>query len=382
MDSADPTDTPDPTDLADTPDPTDLADTTPLPPDDPYAIETLLKSWYDNFNENTDQSYLTADYDLLADGSPEHPDALPHEAYLDVRYGPYSRNRLDFYRAKEAAGVTPVAVFIHGGGYVAGDKNQVHKPTTDIDRFLEDGISVASIVYRWAYKDHEKALGASIPNDIGETHDVNGTRLDYIMRDCARAIQFLRYKAAEWGIDKSRIGAFGGSAGAACAMWVATIPDLANPTAADPVLRESTYLTVVGHNNSQVTNDFTRWPELLDMPEDFVFSMVGPKAQGLSHMTIEDQAETVLGKELSSILDYYEHLGPDGPAIYSSNGNEDSDETTIKTSGEVIHHPRGHVALHERCVAMGLECAIKTKILNSGYQGDLIKFMIEQLNKP
>ncbi len=357
-------------------------DVNKLPPDDPYDVNKLLETWYDDFNEGTDQSYLSADYELLPGGSTLHPDAVAHEAHLEVHYGPHKRNRLDFYRVKGATGPTPVAVFIHGGGYINGDKDQVHKPVTDIDRFLADGISVASIIYRWSYKDVDKALTASKPNDIGEQHDVNGTRLDYIHRDCARAIQFLRYKADEWGIDKTRLGAFGGSAGAACALWVATIPDLADATAADPVLKESTDLIVVGHSNSQPTMNFTRWPELLDLPAPFVFDLVGPKAQALGQMSVDDQIDTELGKQLSSVLDYYENLGPGGPAIYSVNGSKDSDETTITTAGEVIHHPRGHVAIYERCVEMGLECAIKTKLLDSGYSGDLVKFMIEQLNKP
>jgi len=351
-------------------------------PLDPYAVATLLKHWFDDYNKGTDQSYLTAKYELLADGSPEHPDALPHEAHLDVSYGPFTRNKLDFYRAKGVEGPTPVAVYIHGGGYIGGDKSQIHQPVTTLDRFLKAGISVASVNYRWAYKDPVKALQAPKPNDIGEVHDENGTRLDFILRDCARAIQFLRYKAADWGIDKSRIGAYGGSAGAGCAMWIATIPDLANPKASDPVLKESTQLVVVGHTNSQVTMNFPAWPELLDMPKDFVFEMVGPKAQSLGQMTLDDQVETVEGKQLCSILDYYAQLGPEGPALYVQNSKPDSDETEIESSGDVIHHPRGGVALYERCVDMGLECVIKTQIIDSGYQGDVVTFMMEQLTKP
>jgi acetyl esterase/lipase len=39
----------------------------------------------------------------------------------DVTYGPHPRHRLDIYRPK-GGGLTPVLVFVHGGGFVRGDK--------------------------------------------------------------------------------------------------------------------------------------------------------------------------------------------------------------------------------------------------------------------
>jgi hypothetical protein len=351
------------------------------PPVDPLAFETLLEHWFDDYNKGTDQSYLTAAYETLPDGHSDHPLAVAHEVYSDVAYGPFNRNRLDFYRVKNATKATPVAVFIHGGGFKGGDKSQVNKPPTDIDRLLKEGISVAGIIYRWAYKDSELAKLQTNPQGTGDVHNVNGARLDTIFRDCARAIQFLRFKAEEWNIDKSAIGAWGGSAGAGCAMWIGTTPDLANPNAGDPVLRESSRLTVVGHNNGQVTYNWPRWPELLNMDKDFVYGHIRYDAERLAQLSLEDQSDTQLGKELSSILDYYEHLGPDGPAIYTVNAKQDSDESTIEKSGDVIHHPRGHVAIYDRCVEMGLTCEIKTKLKNSNYKGSLIDFFIEQLIK-
>ena len=53
----------------------------------------------------------------------------------------------------------------------------------------------------------------------------------------------------------------------------------------------------------------------------------------------------------------------------------------FKKSSEVIHHPRGHVALYKKCVAEGLTCEIDTKIEDSGYKGDVVSFMVEQLSK-
>ena len=57
------------------------------------------------------------------------------------------------------------------------------------------------------------------------------------MLDGARAIQFLRLKAKELGIDPARIAACGNSAGAGIALWAGFHDDLADPGSADPVLR-------------------------------------------------------------------------------------------------------------------------------------------------
>jgi acetyl esterase/lipase len=62
------------------------------------------------------------------------------------------------------------------------------------------------------------------------------------MEDVARAVQFVRSKAREWNLDPDRIAAFGGSAGAHLAAWVALHDDLARPGSEDPIERCSSRL--------------------------------------------------------------------------------------------------------------------------------------------
>ena len=54
------------------------------------------------------------------------------------------------------------------------------------------------------------------------------------LEDAARALQFVRSKAAQWNLDKQRIGASGGSAGACSALWLAFHDDMADPNSQDP----------------------------------------------------------------------------------------------------------------------------------------------------
>lgn len=338
-------------------------------------IHALLETWFDDFNADTDQSYLDEPHTVELEGDPGLKNVAPHEFRRDVHYGPHGRNLLDIWLPKGVTGPTPIAVYVHGGGFKSGDKS----PVKEVARFLDAGIAVASIIYRWSYKTESAALLAPKPNDIGDVHEINGTRMDYIFRDSARAVQFIRYRATEWNIDPERIGAWGGSAGGACVMWVGTIPDLADPKASDPVLRESTRLRAVGHRTGQATGNWSRWPELLGMSEDFVFGHIREHAGRTLQITLEDQIITPEGRELSEVVDYYEHIGLTDVAIFTDNSREDTDEAAIENENEVVHHPRAHVAIYERCVAMGLTCVIHTQSLKSDYVGDVYDFLIEEL---
>src|SRR5687767_13529665 len=44
--------------------------------------------------------------------------------HADVAYGPHERNKIDLYLA-ESKTPTPLVLFIHGGGFRAGDKSSV-----------------------------------------------------------------------------------------------------------------------------------------------------------------------------------------------------------------------------------------------------------------
>ena len=57
--------------------------------------------------------------------------------------------------------------------------------------------------------------------------------------DSQRAIRMLRARADEWGIDKSRIGFMGFSAGGELAVLASTKYDAGNASAADPIERQS-----------------------------------------------------------------------------------------------------------------------------------------------
>lgn len=151
----------------------------------------------------------------------------------DVPYGGHPRQVLDFYPAKSDK-PTPVVFYIHGGGWQGGDKKINPKG------FNDKGISVVAINYRYVKQAVELKVEPPVKAPL---------------EDAARALQFTRSKAAEWNLDKTRIGATGGSAGGCSSLWLAFHPDLADPQSDDPIARESTRLYCAAVNGAQVSLD-------------------------------------------------------------------------------------------------------------------------------
>lgn len=170
---------------------------------------------------------------------PRSPSAstTPEPTKSDVAYGPHAKNVLHFWKA-ESESPTPLVLYIHGGGWMGG--NRLSGLAGVLPDYLKAGISVASVEYRF------------IPEAIadGVTPPVKAP-----LHDAARALQFVRSKAAEWNIDKQKIAASGGSAGACTSLWLAFHDDLADPKSTDPVARESTRLMCAAVSGAQTTLD-------------------------------------------------------------------------------------------------------------------------------
>jgi acetyl esterase/lipase len=211
----------------------------------------------------------------------------------NVAYGSHPRQVLDFYQAKSDE-PTPVVFYIHGGGWQGGDKK------TNPKAFLDKGISVVAINYRYVRNGVEEKVEPPVKASLG---------------DATRALQFVRSKAAEWNLDKKRIGATGGSAGACSSLWLAFHDDMADPKSDDPVARESTRLYCAAVNGAQVSLDPK---ELREWMPNYGY---GAHAFGLPNFqSLIDSREEVLKwiKEYSPI----EHVSKDDPPIALFYGGE------------------------------------------------------------
>ncbi len=181
-------------------------------------------------------------------GRKEKPKNIaPPATYENVKYGPWDRNVLDVWMPQSKQ-PTPLIVYIHGGGFIGGSKEQVRQ-TKNVQQALDHGVAFAAIQYRFRY-----------PDD-GDTSDPQRAGLPNILRDSARAIQFLRYHAKDYNLDPARIACYGGSAGAGTSIWLAFRDDLADPANPDPVLRESSRISAAGMLNGQFTYDLSQWDD-------------------------------------------------------------------------------------------------------------------------
>lgn len=205
---------------------------------------------------------------------------------LNVPYGEHPRQVLDFY-APVSDKPTPVVLYIHGGGWQNGDKRISPKV------YLEAGIAVVAINYRYVRHGVEAQLEPPVIAPL---------------QDAARALQFIRSKAADWNLDKQRIGATGGSAGGCSSLWLAFHPDMAQPDSSDPIARESTRLFCAAVNGAQVSLDPR---ELREWMPNYMY---GAHAFGLPNFAaLIEQREKVLPwiKKYSPI----EHVSADDPPV-------------------------------------------------------------------
>lgn len=250
---------------------------------------------------------------------------LIEPTHENLSYGPHKMNVLDFWKA-DGEGPRPLLVYIHGGGWIGGDKK------TSIDRirpFLDKGISYAAVNYRLTGE-------ASLPAPV---------------HDAARAIQFIRSKAKEWNINTDRIALTGGSAGACTSMWILLHDDLADPKSDDPVLRESTRVTAAAVGGGQTSID----PKVIE-------PWLGPNV--LKHRMIamavgESSIESALKNyekhhELYVEFSPYNHLTKDDPPLLMTYGNDMT--LPSKNAGHGIHHPVYGVKMKEKADKVGHEC--------------------------
>lgn len=155
--------------------------------------------------DEIDETYLCRTLDEIP-ASPMIPqrylDAIPHK-HLDLAYGTDSDlQKLDLYLPEEPKEDVPLVMFIHGGGFIAGDKRDMQ--VCVYWGLLNSGYAVASINYRLA-------PAVKFPEPV---------------RDCKQALRYLKANAAQYGIDPTRIGVAGNSAGGYYTLMTALTPNI------------------------------------------------------------------------------------------------------------------------------------------------------------
>jgi len=319
-----------------------------------FALGTLFALGGGQAQEKKDEKK-----DVKKDEKKVEPKKLPEPSIpptaAKVSYGPHERNVLDFWQAKSDK-PTPLVFCIHGGGWRNGDKSNYYGR---VKMYLDNGISVVTINYRL------------IPADASKADTTPPVKAP--LEDATRALQFVRSKAKEWNIDKARIGATGGSAGACSSLWLAFHDDMADPKSDDPVKRESTRLFCAATDGAQVSLD----PKVnRDWIPNYTY---GAHAFGLKSLDEVEQQRDKLAdwiKEYSPIA----HVTKDDPPIGLYYGGPKEVKPGDKDP-DPTHSPTLGIKLTEKLKATGVDVTFHSAAQPNEKLPSSQAYLIDRLKK-
>ncbi len=162
---------------------------------------------------------------------------------LNEKYGKAEREVFDIIMPASGK-PTALIIFIHGGGFAFGDKNDAYEyGKEDIKYYLNKDIAFATLNYQFFKTDDSIGIGRCL-NDV------------------KTALQYIRHNAKRYNIDKEFIGCYGISAGAGSSLYLAFHDEMAlkNDTT---LLGESTRIKCAGAIATQATYDLFRWMDYI-----------------------------------------------------------------------------------------------------------------------
>ena len=259
----------------------------------------------------------------------------------NVSYDVYNETAFDIWIPSSQI-PTGLVIYFHGGGFTSGDKSVVYENDkwdfpTEIRYLLSNNIAFASVNYR-------------LLKQTGENEGILKC-----IKDSKRALQFIKYHAKIYNIDKSKIVLSGTSAGAGTALWIGVSDDLADSLNSDSVLQESTRVRALALRETQSSyniedkwiNDVfvdygITWNDFFSANEDRIFQLYGVANQAeYNSPEIDAYRDTV---------DMLDMISAGDPEIFAENILTKVQAPT--TSGIANHH-----AYHVREIKEKADCA-------------------------
>jgi acetyl esterase/lipase len=259
--------------------------------------------------------------------------------YQDIPYrnNPSGRCKLDFYKPKGGASSKPIVIYVHGGAYMGGDKINVYNVATyraGLVELIDNDIAVISVNYRL------------LESDGTETAGVRKCMADGIV-----AVQQILFNATELGIDKTKLGYWGNSAGAGVLLFLCG-KDRASDSTSHVGTRnaESTRPIVAGFYRPQHAN-IPRFAEYHDGIEfSDILSNASMRALVYQFYGMPDTEtpalsdfETVANRSYAAALDMNMNYISSGITLYLENPGSLDNPTDFDT---LVHHPDFALELH------------------------------------
>lgn len=174
-------------------------------PFDTHELAAQIRLW-----GNTLKPGLLEDCQALYAPHHEREPYVGMHVTRDLAYGDHQRQRLDVFQTDAGVGARAAVVFVHGGGFVGGDKKRPGTP-------FHDNVAL------WAV--HHGMVGVNMTYRVAPAAPWPAGA-----EDIAAALNWLRANAAEYGIATDRLWLLGTSAGA---VHVANYVALENPLGSD-----------------------------------------------------------------------------------------------------------------------------------------------------
>lgn len=265
---------------------------------------------------------------LTPSASPIDLGSIDAKFYKDLSYGNSKENLFDIF-LPQSGKVSSLLVFIHGGGFINGNKSIPYEKGSSPDlirTMLSNNIAFATLDYTLLTPDNKQGVLQC-------------------MNDCKRALQYIRYYAKKLNINKDKVVLMGGSAGAGTSLWIAFNNDMADKKSPDPVLRESTRVKGVVAASTQSTYNLFKWSDVVFKEyQDKGFNRqsvenIITKKRMLNFYGMDDNGDlnSPACKAYCAKVDMLDLMSSDDPEILVEN-------STIKyqlptQAGELNHHP-------------------------------------------
>lgn len=297
--------------------------------------------------------------------------AVNYDTYQDISFGGTNREVMDVFIPTDAGSPTSIVVDFHGGGFYQGDKSS--RWSSDlIEDLLQANIAFATCNYEFVEQYNE-------PDGLAKC-----------LASAAKAVQFLKFHADFFNLNKTYFGLRGSSAGAGLSQMIAynnNLADLSNP---NPLFHEKTNdIRSISLVNPQATYDYVKWQsEIFERTDGYnieeqYYGYPGLKAAVDRSYGISDFKEiyTDEGIAIRSKLDILDFIGKFASSVETKIlNNKGFDDTLVNGLLVDAEHNVRHVEEIEKALtAKGLTSVINCSTLGFNDSETDAEFFIRTL---
>jgi len=209
-----------------------------------------------------------------------------------VYHAKNDQNKLDVYRPAEAPGPTPVVVFIHGGGWVEGTKEE---RVLEMMPYLQMGFAAVNLEYRFGRISMAPAA----------------------VQDCRCALHWVFANAKKYNFDPFRVVLQGGSAGGHLALMSGMLTPAAGFDRECRASADDYYSENPGTGKDPRVAAIVNWFGITDVLDE----LHGTNAKGYTVAWVGDQPNA---DEIAKRVSPINHVTKDLPPTLTIHGDKDA----------------------------------------------------------